>query len=67
MFVAGALAVAINAGLTYLGQWFYFGGGGWRWKVGFALNILSIVVGILSYILFAVGAWLAYRAFEAYA
>lgn len=30
LFVVGALAVVVNSGVTYLGQWFYFGGGGWR-------------------------------------
>jgi hypothetical protein len=59
--------VAIGAGVTYLTQWFYFGGGGWKCKVGFALNILSIVLGLGSYALFAWGAWLAYLAFRAYA
>jgi len=67
LFVLGALVVAINSGLTYLGQWFYFGGGGWRWKVGFALNIVSIVLGVVSYVIFAAGAWLAYCSFKAYA
>jgi len=67
LFVSGALVVAINSGVTYLGQWFYFGGGGWRWKVGFALNIVSIILGILSYVIFAAGTWQAYLAFKAYA
>ncbi len=67
LFVSGALAVAVGSGVTYLGQWFYFGGGNWQWKVGFGLNILAILLGLTSYGLFATGAWLAYLAFKAYA
>jgi hypothetical protein len=66
-FVSGALVIAVGAGVTYLTQWFYFGGGGWRWKVGFGLNILAMVLALASYGLFAAGALLAYRAFKGYA
>lgn len=41
LFVAGALVVAVASGLTYLTQWFYFGGATWKWKVGFVLNIVG--------------------------
>lgn len=67
LFVSGALVVAVQAGVTYLSQWFYFGGGELRWKIGFGLNILAILFAIASYCLFAGGAWLAYQAFKAYA
>ena len=65
LFVTGALVVAVGSGVTYLSQWFYFGGGVWKWKIGFALNVLAILLGFASYGLFAVGAWLAYLAFKA--
>lgn len=64
LFVLGALVVAVGAGVTYLSQWFYFGGGGWKSKVGFGLNILAILLGVGSWALFAAGAWLAYLAFS---
>lgn len=67
LFVLGALTVAVGSGVTYLSQWFYFGGSIWKWRVGFALNILAILLGLTSYGLFAVGAWLAYLEFKAYA
>jgi hypothetical protein len=57
--------VAIGAGVTYLSQWLYFGGGGWKSKVGFGLNIVAILLGVGSWALFAAGAWLAYLAFKA--
>jgi len=64
LFVLGALVVAVGAGVTYLSQWFYFGGGGWKSKVGFGLNILAMLLGVGSWALFAAGAWLAYLAFS---
>lgn len=64
LFVLGALVVAVGAGVTYLSQWFYFGGGGWKSKVGFGLNILAMLLGVGSWALFATGAWLAYLAFS---
>jgi hypothetical protein len=67
LFVLGALTVAVGAGVTYLSQWFYFSGGGnWRWRVGFTLNMLAILLGLTSYGLFAAGAWWAYQEFKAY-
>jgi hypothetical protein len=67
LFVAGALVVAVGSGVAYLSQWFYFGGGRLRWKIGFGFNIFAMILTIASYGLFAVAAWLAYRAFAAYA
>lgn len=67
LFVLGALAIAVASGVTYLTQWFYFGGSAWQWRVGFALNMLSILLGLMSYGLFAAGTWLAYLEFKAYA
>jgi len=67
VFVVGALVVALGSSVTYLSQWFYFGGSARQWKVGFALNMLAIVLWLVSHGLFAVGAWLAYLQFKAYA
>jgi len=67
LFVMGTLTMAVTSGVTYLGQWFYFGGGTWKWKVGFWLNILAMILGFLSYVLFAWGSWDAYLAFKVYA
>jgi hypothetical protein len=63
IFVTGVLMAAINSGLTYLGQWFYFGGAIWKQKVGFVINIINILLGIASYGLFAIGTYHAYKVF----
>ncbi len=63
IFVMGVLVAAINSGLTYLSQWFYFGGAIWKRKVGFVINIINILLGIASYGLFAIGAFYAYKVF----
>ena len=44
IFVVGVLVTAINSGITYLAQWFYFGGGKWKQKVGFVLNMTNIIL-----------------------
>jgi hypothetical protein len=63
IFVIGVLVAAINSGLTYLSQWFYFGGAIWKQKVGFVINIINILLGIASYGLFAIGTFYAYKFF----
>jgi hypothetical protein len=63
IFVIGVLIAAINSGLTYLSQCFYFGGALWKQKIGFYINIINIVLGIASYILFAIGAYYSYQVF----
>ncbi|MDO9530727.1 MAG: hypothetical protein Q7O12_01140 [Deltaproteobacteria bacterium] len=63
IFVIGVLVAAINSGLTYLSQWFYFGGAIWKRKVGFVINIINILLGIASYGLFAIGIFFAYKFF----
>ena len=63
IFVIGVLLAAINSGITYLSQWFYFGGNLWKQKIGFYLNIINIVLGIASYSLFATGMFYAYQFF----
>jgi hypothetical protein len=66
-FAFGVLSIAVTAGLTYLSQWFYASPRPWAFKVGFALNLACIVLGIVSYGLFSWGLFAAYRAFIAYA
>ncbi|MGL6213244.1 hypothetical protein [Billgrantia desiderata] len=67
LFVLGTLTVAVGSGITYLSQWFYFGGSPWEEKIGFGLNLAAIVLGFVSYIFFGVGTWWAYAAFKGYA
>lgn len=68
MFVIGTLVCAVNAGLTYLGQWLYYGNAGEPGKrVAWVLNFVTIGVGILSYVLFTIGAWQSYDAFVRFA
>jgi hypothetical protein len=67
MFVIGTLTMSVNSGVTYISQWLYFGGGIWKPKIGLWLNILAMLLGIISYVLFALGAWKAYLVFNGYA
>lgn len=67
LFVVGTLTVAVGSGVTYLSQWFYFGGVPWKEKVGFWLNLVAIGLGLTSYGLFGAGTWSAYVAFKGYA
>jgi hypothetical protein len=66
-FALGVLVVAVSSGLTYLQQWLYAFPNPWTQKAGFCLNILTIVLGIATYLLFVWGLLAAYRAFLAYA
>lgn len=66
LFAFGVLAIAVTSGLTYLSQWFYATPRDWARKVGFALNILCILLGFGSYGLFAWGLFATYFAFKAY-
>lgn len=63
IFVIGVLIVTITAGCTYLSQWFYTGNASWKIKTGLVLNILAIVLGIVSYIVFILGMCKAYAVF----
>jgi hypothetical protein len=66
-FAYGVLAIAVTSGLTYLSQWFYASTRPWARKVGFGLNMLSILLGISSYGFFVWGLFDTYRAFITYA
>jgi hypothetical protein len=61
-YVTGVLAGGLASGFTYLSQWFH--ADDWD-KTGFALNILSILLGLGSLGLFGWGSWLAYHVFAA--
>lgn len=67
IFVAGVLAITMTSGFTYLSQWFYSGGTPLKLKIGFWLNILSIVLGLSSYGIFIWGMYSAYTNFIAFA
>ncbi len=66
-FAYGVLAIAVTSGLTYLSQWFYFSTQPWSRKLGFAFNMLCILLGISSYVFFAWGLFDAYHSFITYA
>lgn len=46
MFVLGVLLIGFASGSTYLSQWFYAAAEPWKQNVGFALNIMSILLGL---------------------
>ncbi|WP_273453293.1 hypothetical protein [Nevskia ramosa] len=66
-FAFGVLAIAMTSGFTYLSQWFYAGARPLALKIGFGLNILTIVLGISSYGLFVWGLLATYRVLASYA
>ncbi|MES1950513.1 hypothetical protein S4A8_06628 [Salinisphaera sp. S4-8] len=66
-FSIGVLAIAIVSGFTYLSQWFYNSERAWSVKVGFGLNITSIVLGLSSYGAFVWGMVSAAEAFQKFA
>lgn len=63
LFVFGVLISSIISGATYLSQWFYASDKKWTYKVGFSLNVIGIVLGICSYMIFAYGIKEAYDVF----
>lgn len=65
-FAFGVLAISLTAGITYLTQWFYASNRKWAQKVGFWLNLFSILLGFSSYGLFAWGLFKTYHSFVAY-
>lgn len=65
-FTLGVLAIAVTSGLTYLSQWLYASSNPRAQKTGFVLNILCILLGLGSYVLFAWGLFTAQRLFLAY-
>ena len=59
-FIFGVLAVAVASGTTYICQYSY----GRNWiKTGHTINIVSILLVVISYILFGLGSYSAYQAF----
>lgn len=65
-FSLGVLAIATTSGFTYLSQWLYASPGQRARKAGFIFNILCILLGLSSYVLFAWGLFSTYRLFLAY-
>lgn len=65
-FAYGVLAVALTSGFTYLSQWLYASHLEPARKVGFAFNVLCILIGVSSYGLFAWGMFRAYCSFVTY-
>jgi len=66
-FAYGVLAIAVTSGFTYLSQWLYASTRPWARKVGFAFNVLCILLGLLSYGFFVWGLLDAYHSFITYA
>jgi len=67
MFAWGALCAVLVAGLTYLTQLLYsniIGKKCWQYYTGIVFHFLSIVVGILSYIIFSYGVFQAGKTFS---
>lgn len=66
-FAFGVLAIAITSGTTYLSQWFYASPRLFAFKLGFAFNIICILLGLTSYGLFTWGLLATYRVLSTYA
>lgn len=66
IFVIGVFSIALASGVTYLSQWFYAESESWKQKAGFALNMVSIVLGLSSYAFFIWGMCRAYSSFLAF-
>lgn len=66
-FTLGVLAIAMTSGFTYLSQWLYASPRVSVRTSGFVFNIICIVLGLSSYVLFAWGLYATLSAFKAYA
>jgi hypothetical protein len=66
IFVCGVLVAGIASGVTYLSQWLYAGDRPWHEKVGLALNVLAILLGLSAYGVFAWGTYAAYKVFASF-
>lgn len=66
VFVIGVLIAAVASGTTYLSQWFYASENKGLFKIGFSLNVVSIVLGISSYVVYGFGVYEAYGVFSAF-
>jgi hypothetical protein len=65
-FAFGVLSIVVTSGSTYLSQWSFASHRDGAKKAGFALNILCILLGIASYVLFTYGLMATYRVLVAY-
>ena len=63
VFVVGVLCAGLASGGVYFSQWFYATDKESVYKWGDRFNLVAISFGLISLILFAVGAWLSYRVF----
>ncbi len=66
-FVLGVLVITLTSGLTYLSQWLYSSPKSSVERMGKFCNILAIILGFCSSILFSWGVYEAYLAFSSYA
>lgn len=62
-FACGVFSIALVGGLTYLSQWLFASNRKAAQDWGFILNLACIVVGVLSYVFFGAGLYLAYGGF----
>lgn len=63
VFTTGALLAGLVSGGTYLTQWLGAGDSKAAYGVAFGINLLTILLGIASFVAFGIGAWRAYSAF----
>ncbi len=61
-FAFGILAIVVTSGATYLSQLLYADRRPWARKIAVTLHILSVVLGIASYVLFSWGVLATYHA-----
>ena len=66
LFVFGVLSITVASGFTYLSQFFYAGELGWGRNMGYLMHVLSVLLAIGSYFLFAWGVFEAYQVFSNY-
>lgn len=66
MFGFGVLIAALASGGTYLSQWFYASERSWAVRIGFWLNIGTIILGIAAYVVFGFGVMNAANVFLAF-
>lgn len=65
-FVFGVLAITVTSGFTYLSQWVSAHEAPWSEKAGYTLNIFCILLGLISYAMFAWGVFAAHSALITY-
>lgn len=65
-FAIGVLFIAVTSGLTYLSQWFFNSENKPSQRMGLALNIVAIILGLSSYGCFVWGMCRAQSAFSGF-